>query len=566
MSESLVKLIISKDFEIETNQETRIRLQQKLYSIINSITSDAEAGHLIGKLSSDSGIGLSDFSQSYDFFENYFSEVEIQTVPEDVSISFLCQYLCKEFPNFLTTVYCKEFSVDKLSVSVKEFLCGICGGKRQYIFTCAFEASFFEVALLVLVSSEEVLDLPCNEPRFVPFLFDDLRYKDRIRSMNWLVNQSFVDFFYDCVSVPEVGDELILFVTATGKVASDFTYEVVTRKIAGCTTLEFYLALKSLENVGLNPDLILLVAKELESLPPINETTQQALVRLTLKTVDLCVSEICFFVSNFSLISSPFALNCLGALSKAYSARFSPAECLQIRNALSESSTSSFAAFDEGLASKFSESRDFDLLLKLFPNAAAKWFKKCGDLRIRSRVERLSSKLIAATLDELIARTSQNAEFQVVRDGNVVRCDYNKDGDVFSLKIALPKAYPLEPPTFEMTALGNDRITHECRDEIIREAIRPMGLFAAVSLWNSKVMTVVRKQDPCPICLSFLDGKGEAPRLRCWTCHQGCHASCLKGWTVNYKNTCPRCRGLFKRPKSSLQGKSPVKMRCLSKE
>lgn len=210
----------------------------------------------------------------------------------------------------------------------------------------------------------------------------------------------------------------------------------------------------------------------------------------------------------------------------------------------------------------------FYFLIENFPNACAKWFISIGqDEQIREKVSQSYSLKLIPTLIQSTVNSVTSNEIEVISNEKerTIKCEFIKDDDSFHLQVKIPEDYPLELPRIEIPSIGKDSVTRETRDEVIREAMRPNGLTCAILTWKARIQSIVDNINPCPICLSLLDERGELPKAKCPTCHQCCHQSCMKQWMSNsVKKVCPWCRALWKvqrhrsKNKLSSQGSSSL--------
>ena len=563
LGDDLMSLLISSKFDVKAPQETKDYVYKKLYSVIESTRNNAAAGALIGRISSSSQIDLEDFPKSYDFLENFFNEVEIKNVPEPVAVSFLDEYLSKKFPNFEVTLYSSAFDTEKMSPAVKQFLATISSNKRESVLQEALNSDHFRVALLLAVTTDESLDLPADA-RFAPYLCELEEYKVWFDQTKFGEMQPFVDFLHNketAVVILPSSNPMALFVTAESKLLeSRYVYEVIEQGLQNPSTINWFLIILSFLNIeqdfSVFPDLFLALLRQIPSAGHISELSLEKLSLLFQETAKMTLDQLNSFLSKAALVMKGDVLHCLQDTMPLYIAKLSETELLNMRMAMSKGSTWSLSVFDTAIAQtkEFFDPRksNFTSLITSLPNAAAKWFSANPCERVRGIVMRdVTPNLVARTISETVEAMPKGVTSKHGNDW--IECECQDDDDLFKLRVSFPNDYPLRPVQFDVSSVGTEQITRECKDEVYSEAIRPSGPACAIAAWNSRIMNLVASTNACPICLSLLDEHSELPRARCFTCHQFCHRSCVKPWLADStkRNTCPWCRGPFKRPKTT---------------
>jgi hypothetical protein len=554
-------LVIARDVQIEASPETKDRLYTALYETIESTQSEAAAGALIGHLASSSHTSLTNFQRSYDFLENFFNEIEILDVPEDVAIGFLHDYVLRKFPHFEITVYTGTFEVERMSNAVRQCLDGISSQKRQSIFSDALAGTRFTVALLLIVTTTECLRLPPN-PHFVPFLLHEERYQEWLASSDFGSDQPFVSFLVDPsidISISSNAEFALFVAAASGRMGTDFAYSVARQRIDEARSFHYYLILRSLLNIkqdlGVFPEILITVIAHLDALPPVGSEIQGLLHDLFLLTAGLEICTLLAFLEELMPMACPVVLDLFEKAVSAYWAVFSLGDCLRIRLSVSTGPISFLIAFDTATSKQFGTYSSLPEIIQCFPHAATRWFAQCPDQTTRRDISaQFSPTFIASIISETVS--SAPPEFALKTHRNSIECECQGGDDVFRLRIVLPQCYPLEPAYFEVSSIGTERFTRECRDAIAKEALRPSGLLHAIATWRDWIVTVIDQGRPCPICLSLLDATGEMPKAKCFTCQQRCHASCVRDYmNSTEKKNCPWCRGPFRKPKAHARPK-----------
>ena len=563
----LSSLLISSHFDVQGPKKTKNYVYRKLYTVIESTKDGASAGALIGRISSSSQIELTDFPKSYDFLENFFNEIEIKNVPEPVAVSFLDEYLTKKFPNFEVTLYESVFETDKMSPAVKQFLATITQKKRESVLRESLNSEHFRVALLLTVTTDATLDIP-PDARFAPYLCKLDRYQQWMEYSDFGDNQDFVKFLLDKERglMLQASDPLALFVTAESKkLGNRYICEVIEKGLETPSTINLYLIVLSFlrleRDFSLFPTLFMAILSQISSLEHINELIVSKLTLIFKETAEMPADELTQFLAKASLTLKGDVVKCLQETMPLYISKFSEDELITLRIALSKGPVTSLSVFDSALAESAGffdpHKNNFNALIVKVPNATVKWFSANPSDRVRNLVMR---EVTGKAVPEIIQTTMKSIPPEVTAKcgSDWIECEREDGDDLFKLRVSFPDDYPLRPVLFDVSSVGKDRITRECKDEVYRESLRPSGTACAISTWSARITALVENTKPCPICLSLLDEHSELPRARCFTCHQFCHHSCVKTWLGNSttRNACPLCREPFKRPKTAPKKKN----------
>jgi hypothetical protein len=282
------------------------------------------------------------------------------------------------------------------------------------------------------------------------------------------------------------------------------------------------------------PEVLCAILTHLKSLPPIDSAIEKALGELFAITARLDITALLDLLVRMTSLECSSIVKLFERTIPAYWSVFSVKQCLQIRLSVSRGPVALLIAFDEAASEQFQNASDLTQLIELFPAAAARWFAKYPDESVRQRVlKQLSPSLIAQVMSSAAACSSNEVTVRTRR--NSLECECQDGDDIFHLTIFVPVCYPLECPSFELSAVGRERFTRECRDEVARESLRPEGFVCAISTWRAKVPEVINHARPCPICLSLLDKDGEMPKAKCFTCQQYCHASCVRDYRSQFR-------------------------------
>ncbi|OHT03629.1 hypothetical protein TRFO_28954 [Tritrichomonas foetus] len=610
LPDELCRLIIEKHVEIETDKETKEKLYEKVFKIIEETQNEANAGAMIGKIASSAKVRTLKSTHSYDFMQNYFNEVEIDEAPIEMEIEFLEGYIFKELPNFEVVILnstssnntssnsSSVFEFEKMLNSVSRFLEKLTPERREEIVKEAAKMKIYSVALFLISTTKSILDVPPIE-YFIPFLAKNSIYSTYFH--DWLNKFDQDSIFVKFIQDPENSEvcqtlqkdhPLFLFATSEShQFPASLIYEVSSEVIENVNTLQFYLILKSLLNVSFLEekftDMLFNLLSVIPSLPPLNSQVHSLLedfFSFSLKIDDK--QKLFDLLSNISILLSVDVLGCLKKTILVYLNKINICEWPQLRKCFDRGPASSLSCLDDFVAQKFNDyiildktiqnfndmnelkelfnsslNEKFLFLLENFPNAASKWFatkvfQKNSEKIIKEKVIKDFSynfipKLIEKTVNEVKSSEMEINLGQLEKSNTrTINCSINRDDDTFRLTVKIPETFPIEPYVIEIKSIGKDSVTRDTRDEVIREALRPGGLTCAILAWRAKILSIVNNENPCPICLSLLDERGDMPKARCPTCHQSCHASCMKQWMSNsIKKICPWCRALWKQPR-----------------
>ncbi|KAK8898804.1 listerin E3 ubiquitin protein ligase 1 [Tritrichomonas musculus] len=559
LNDEICQLIIQKEVQINTDESTKQKHYQKIINFVENSQSESNAGTIIGKISSTVKIDNFPNTHSYDFLESFFNEYQINDAPVNIEIEFLNEYLAKEFPNFEITFYMGTFTLERTIESVSQFLSNLTHEKREEVLKTSIDMKLYQVALFLIATTKEALKVPKIE-FLAPFLIQVPSYSSWIDSFCNDEKSQFVQFLKN----PEDRSLMIykdhpffLFASATSHLYEPtYIYEAAESMINSASSLYFFLILKSLTNVDIvipkYPEMLLSVLSTIASLPTPNSLILSALEDFFCLSAKLDNQQLFDLLSKCSFNLTSKIVSCLKKASLLYLEKIDYKEWPILRQSLSKGPVSSLNVLDESIATKIdiNESEKFSFLIENFPNAAAKWFLLIGkDEKIKEKVSQtFSVKFIPILIQSTVQSVNSN-EIEVVSDEKerTIKCEFVKDDDSFHLQVKIPDDYPLELPRIEIPSIGKDSVTRETRDEVVREALRPNGLTCAILTWKARIQSIVDNVNPCPICLSLLDERGDLPKAKCPTCHQCCHASCMKQWMSNsVKKICPWCRALWK--------------------
>lgn len=577
LNDEICQLVIQKEIQINTDEETKQKHYKKIIDIVENSQTDSNAGAIIGKISSTSKVADFQKRHSYDFLESFFNEFEINDAPVDLEIEFLNEYLSKEFPNFEITFLMGTFTIDRTIESVSHFLSTLTHEKREQVLKSSVDMKLYQVSLFLIATSKESLDVPKIE-YLAPFLVHVPAYQKWIDSFCNDEKSKFVQFLRNPEDKSLMIDKdhpYFLFASASSHLYEpDYIYEAVEQLINSASPLYFFLILKSLTNVDIvvhkYAELLLSVLSAIASLPALNSLILTVLENFFCLSAKLEKNDLFDLLSKSSVNLTSNIVSCLKKASPLYLEKIDYNNWTQLRLSLSKGPVSSLDALDESISTKFDLNKPemFYFLIENFPNACAKWFISIGqDEQIREKVSQSYSLKLIPTLIQSTVNSVTSNEIEVISNEKerTIKCEFIKDDDSFHLQVKIPEDYPLELPRIEIPSIGKDSVTRETRDEVIREAMRPNGLTCAILTWKARIQSIVDNINPCPICLSLLDERGELPKAKCPTCHQCCHQSCMKQWMSNsVKKVCPWCRALWKvqrhrsKNKLSSQGSSSL--------
>ena len=115
-----------------------------------------------------------------------------------------------------------------------------------------------------------------------------------------------------------------------------------------------------------------------------------------------------------------------------------------------------------------------------------------------------------------------------------------------SMELKLPNIYPFKQIDIT-TDFGNIAMSKKC-DHLVHSAIVSReALDAGIFAWHDFIVKEMQEKEPCTICYSFLDDNQKVPKVKCATCGQRFHGSCLSKWFAHcLQPTCPYCASPWK--------------------
>ena len=560
----LTNSLISRIIELNPNVTVEPVRKQKIYTIvyqtIQQTKDESEAGELIGKFSLSSNTSLEQFPDSYEFLSHFFKVVAIDNVPESVELQFLYDYFRVSYPDFELHVYLKTFDDSHLDSNIQAFVRKLTIEKRQTLLNKAIEMEFLDSAIILLITNKgnAKLDIPYYEP-LTPFLYAmniDIPWK----------NEQFTKIFTEKEAesnMEEINKSAnILIWYATLYTASEEQLNKIEQHFFPCTnSLNFHIflvgLLKSKITAGQSRDHLLNAMQSLELLPQLDNATIQVLTQLFVHVAKLSSDDIIAFSTSISSYlstpHSPSILQCLKGSIHSYLDKIPKEEWATLRDALSLGPVSGAVEFDNEVASNRMTDNDL-YLFRAFPSAAAKYYHSIQNQqahrdRLRLSLQKLSNEMKKEIIDKCLSTHIEGVEISSPEE-NVIFAESVSTDDPFTLRVVLPKEYPLLNPIFDVSSLGKEKITLDTRDEVKRECLRRDGIIASISTWAARISAVVSKVEVCPICLSLLDQHRSLPKMKCATCHKVFHATCIEMWLKNsLKKNCPCCRARWKRLK-----------------
>ena len=597
MPDEMANLIIDKNIEIVTDEQTKDKLYKKIFNSITENENDSNAGAIIGRINSYSNTYEVSENSSYEFMENFFCQSELFDAEPQVQINFVDMFLHKKDTNFEVEALTNSFSLksidktDKTVNIISNFISKLNQNNFKDLAIKALESDKLWATLFFILTSKSPLEIPNNDT-LAPFLINNAKYDSWFNNLQ--SNDSFINYLIQCknnksddsfISSIDSNNKNFLFVTSLETTfPQDTIYDFCMQKLRNynddnpLTSLEFYLILKSLLNVGFNSekysemiDLIFTCAHSLSSFC-------KSIIELLEQFFAYCLQsdEVSALLEIFSNISILIDQNLGCCLKNSLSELLDKIDFKQwpdLRNSFGDGPISNLYIIDEEVAKRFDnflsikDTDNFLYLLENFPASASKWFIqiKNSDLKIRDRViKQFSSHYLPKFINESFSKiqsinrsdskngqAEQTDEWETILSNNQITCTIYVDDEPFHIYIKFYEAYPVEPIRIDVPYIGKDNLVRECQDEINNELIRPNGLICAVKAWRTRILTFINNENPCPICLSLLDSHGELPTDRCKTCHRCCHDSCMKQWMSNSaKKVCPWCRSLWKQPRN----------------
>ncbi|QDZ22620.1 E3 ubiquitin-protein ligase listerin [Chloropicon primus] len=191
-------------------------------------------------------------------------------------------------------------------------------------------------------------------------------------------------------------------------------------------------------------------------------------------------------------------------------------------------------------------------LLHLMPSSVCSWFTELKNRQLISNIESYTSvketpQLIELELESITSRG--DLEVVALQNKREVVTRYRKDDSTLELIIKLPGSFPLRPVEVEYTSKFG------FGEAVLRKWLLSMRAFLrnqdgtiddAIYLWYQNVEKQFEGVEECPICYSIIQTTDHTlPKLRCRTCNNKFHSSCMYKWFSQGKATCPMCRTLW---------------------
>ena len=191
-------------------------------------------------------------------------------------------------------------------------------------------------------------------------------------------------------------------------------------------------------------------------------------------------------------------------------------------------------------------------LLHLMPASVGSWFTEIKNRQMISDIEKYTSvnetpRLIGLELETISSRG--DLEVVALHNKSQVVTRYRKDDSTLELVIKLPGSFPLRPVEVEFTS------TFGFGEAVLRKWLLSMRSFLrnqdgtiddAIYMWYQNVEKQFEGVEECPICYSIIQPSDHTlPKLKCRTCGNKFHSSCMFKWFSQGKATCPMCRSLW---------------------
>ena len=560
----LTNSLISKIIELNPNITVEPDRKQKIYTIvyqtIQETRDESEAGELIGKFSLSSHTSLEQFPDSYEFLSHFFKVVAIDDVPESVELQFLYDYFRVSYPDFELHVYLKTFDDSRLDSNIQTFVRKLSKEKRQKLLNKAIQMEFLDSALILIITNQENNELGIPYYRqLTPFLYSmgiDIPWKNNDLTKIFINKESELNM--DKINMKA---KLLVWYASRYSVTQKQLNTIEEYYFPCTNSLYFHIFLTDIYKANITAeqsrDHLLNAMQSLEFISQMDNATIEVLTKLFVRISELKSDDIIAFATSISSFlstsHSSSILQCLRGAIHSYLDKIPKEEWVSLRDALSMGPVSGAVEFDNEISSNRMSDNDL-YLFWTFPSAAAKYYHSIQNQpahrdRLRFLLQSQSQDMRKEVITKCLNTHIDGVEITSPED-NVIFAESISTDDPFTLRVVLPKEYPLLNPIFDVSSLGKEKITLDTRDEVKRECLRRDGIIAAISTWAARISAVVSKVEACPICLSLLDQHRSLPKMKCSTCHKVFHATCIEMWLKNsLKKNCPCCRARWKRLK-----------------
>jgi len=198
------------------------------------------------------------------------------------------------------------------------------------------------------------------------------------------------------------------------------------------------------------------------------------------------------------------------------------------------------------------ESEEFVLLIRTFPSTALKWSTSLSNTKLNPLISEMQKKgtaKIFAKISKQCERmkipqttiTSNNRSFSIV-------AIYQEDDatNPVQIDIRLMPPYPFKNAKITCD-LAEPGLSKTCEHKVAAAIASSQSIDSGIKAWHDFVVREMHDKDPCTICYSYLDEGQKMPKVKCATCNQKFHGSCLSKWFSHcLQPTCPYCSSPWK--------------------
>lgn len=202
------------------------------------------------------------------------------------------------------------------------------------------------------------------------------------------------------------------------------------------------------------------------------------------------------------------------------------------------------------------ESDNFIMLVTSFPSTALNWSTKLSNSKSKDLLNIFQKKgttEVFANISKSLKRLKLGQTKITVNNRNLVISALYTETEIsstpISLEIQIPQYYPFRNVSIECQ-FGNSSLSRQCEHKVFTSIIASQSIEAGIIVWHDFIIRETKEKEPCPICYDYLDASHKVPSVKCGTCNQKFHSTCLRKWFSRcLLPTCPFCNVTWKNTK-----------------
>jgi len=564
----LCETIISNKTYIDEVVRARYQIYNSVYHHIMLSFVASESGKLVSSMISISQVIPTIIMNDFDFLSSLFESYPITPFPEDSILFYFQEYLDHSFPDLTLLAYLGMFDKSFVIPMIHCYFSTKQSSEVILLYEKALSLGLHNVCLMILLLSSQPLQFPFDIG-FYPLIYNirnDIEFKgiDNLDPKDEGFLKFIKGYGYPKEIYSDSYQHVLFIISQESGLNIDFI-QIDRLYFPTYSSLDFYLILKSL--LLYKPDfpvfetVFIHLLSSLEILPPLIPETCSLLTEIFILFRQFSIKDIFDLIEQilpllFDKVGSK-VLSCFEESLPFLIESLPSNEWKSLRDVLSKGQINTIFVFDTCLFREFEKFKgDCNNLGELFfkfPQSGSRWISSFPDsidnLTKEYLVSEISKRLLSKIFN-IVQDFRQDGLIIAIKDREIL-CKSSFSDEPFMLRIQFPKNFPLEPPFFEISSMGKEKITQNCIDEVKRESIRSSGITHSINTWFTRVSTIISQEDPCPICLSLLDHTGSLPKTKCSICHKACHLTCISIWvTHSLRKDCPWCRSKWKRYKN----------------